>query len=872
MLEESTLLLNVIPKEIPPSDDYLWKEANFYKMIPQLDSEDNIYRGPSVVEVEPRKYLYLNLPNHKNYNIGKEQEIARGGEFIEKNGKEYVIFKDKEPRYDIFEEDAEPRYDIFEEDAEPRYDIFEDSEPPESKIELVNGIRSFINSVSLKRHLVGEHNDINNIFADAMGQSNYKVINDWVKQRSPHLAQSMRIILPLWQDILSKEGSTIEQLRSRDKSDYTIYEQIAENLLSIFYDAPTILPLLLVPGTPATKGFVLGFVNTAIKLTFHEAVRRKTVNTFDEFKQIFVRHALGESLQAGVQLGATFGLAPMLGITSKLPELFAQLVGFEFFAFMFGEEITKEKLLVDFAVFTSLGVAARGVGFGKRKRPHRLFTKNIELHKKAMETGKTSSEIIDDINRDPTMREDLESRNIEAFRSYKDPNRTNDIIDDYYRENAKSFESYKKTEMKIEKIQKAEVERLRLLLKAEKTGRVEVLKTDKEKIAKLENEYDKLHKDPEYIPTEFTEAEFLLHSKEDIVDFNRRLRIEVADLLTDLKSTKVQKLEKTIKKPALNFRKLIDKVKKKWNKKQHMESQDYFAGKGKAEESLVAYGNEAHPIKIDTKRSWRENLMIDWFDKLYPFRKINESIIRGKQVIGEKIDKDILSGAEELQLSTRAGVIADSFIQNGQTNFLNYTSTGESLSGILKNIKTPEHVRRLDDYLLARRALEEYAKDPNTKVIITKQKAERIVRRYDLLYKETAQKLYNYQNNLLQYLYDSGFISSNGLKAMRELSKNYVPWYFPKESMANPKGGTRAIYNPLKEKIGKTDKIISPLESIYKNTFVFVEMAHRNNALRIFIDEVYDFRKKGNSKFIPEIKRVKKKILKKTRSPTRSCF
>lgn len=866
----------------PFPENYLTKEAIFFNVEPIFDRIDKEWRWPSTVEVDKNKHLILKNANHVDYLALKNQKIGEGGVITEDNGKEYVEFKDKEVGDDIYEKDAKKKERqknmsdldrLLDNEVQRENDrAFKDSSGKETDNTISDLVNSYAKDETKPEKRFGR------MVQEAIGTSTYNEIYQQVKTHENQImAIWMRKVFPAMTALVERNEEYLKNTKPLDRESMAIHEQVAEQLLHIIADAHIIAPIMVLPLPSALKGYTLGFVNTGLKQTFAQARFKGDVNTWAEYADIFMKHVLANAHKSGVILGATFAAPGMIGGKSFLAQhIVLPYVVFETFSALYGERITWEKLVADGGVFAVLGSTAKISGIFTPKRSHRLYEKNTELIENAVKDGKLREEIQKDMQNDPTMMEDYYSHNKHEFRSYKKRDRND--IEEYYKQNQNEFESYAPVEAKIKRAKEIEQAKIDKLIE-EAAKKPEVLKTDKEKIEKLETELKKLKENPEYLPIEFAgERAFLLHTKKDIITFNKQLRVEVQDLLVDLKTPVLTRTQEDIAASAKTIKVAIEKAYKKITNIKWKIQEDYFKSPEKwpISEKKVLYGDEANPITIKTDRPWTENLMMDWFDKLYPFHQINNRIRkyrRGDTSMKLAEEKQLLTGAEELQLSSRSVQIADSFIQRGQSNFAGekYRRTGESLKEILKEIDAPYKIEQFDHYLIARRALEMYEKNPNVETIYTKNEAQQIYNSWHPRYKGVAEKLYKYQDNLLVYLHEANVLSKQGLKSMRDLNKNYVPWYTVKELSASPTTVLRnRIKDPFKEQVQTGEKIVSPVESIYKNTFHFVELAHRNNALLRFLDEVAVYKEKYGkeiaiSDFHKDIANIKKVVSKKER-------
>jgi len=161
------------------------------------------------------------------------------------------------------------------------------------------------------------------------------------------------------------------------------------------------------PAGPIGATVGAGFIPGTVRQMYISALEKGEVNTFEEWWKIFA--------EEGVKAGATE--AAQLVVASKLPsflgpvgqnyfgKLAAQVVGFEGTgAAIRGELPTKDELIYSTGFFAAFGLGEAGI------------RKAIEQTKK---TGKKPAEIYEDTIVDPTIREDIASKNIEIARTYE---------------------------------------------------------------------------------------------------------------------------------------------------------------------------------------------------------------------------------------------------------------------------------------------------------------------------------------------------------------------------------------------------------------------------------------------------------------------
>lgn len=174
----------------------------------------------------------------------------------------------------------------------------------------------------------------------------------------------------------------------------------------------------------------------------------------------------------------------------------------------------------------------------------------------------------------------------------------------------------------------------------------------------------------------------------------------------------------------------------------------------------------------------------------------------------------------------------DHFIERGPFDFRTLKPEGTpGLAQILAPFRDDLH--NLDAYLTAQRALEMRSQGLESGVPEADARQAIATLSRDPKYAKAAQQLDAYQEALLRYLRDSGMVTPEGYQAMRDLNRAYVPFYREMDAMlaAQGQGGGRTFANivqPVKTMTGSTRQIVSPTESILRNTYAFLNAAERN--------------------------------------------
>ena len=226
------------------------------------------------------------------------------------------------------------------------------------------------------------------------------------------------------------------------------------------------------------------------------------------------------------------------------------------------------------------------------------------------------------------------------------------------------------------------------------------------------------------------------------------------------------------------------------------------------------------------RKSWWSSFYTNILDSLYPIRQAVEAMQKksGKALRTEE-NAHVLA-----QLFSGWTGKADAFLNKGTFDAATLEPIGESLKAILKPIEG-----KLDDlrvYLVARRVVEKTGQGMETGIDIDDAKTA-IAELETQELKQVAERIYAYQDEVLNYLRDSEYLNDEQYELIKKMNENYVPFYrIQDETGGGRKGGggkTMAdLWNPVKKMKGSAREIIDPLESIVKNTFTFINLAERN--------------------------------------------
>jgi len=223
-------------------------------------------------------------------------------------------------------------------------------------------------------------------------------------------------------------------------------------------------------------------------------------------------------------------------------------------------------------------------------------------------------------------------------------------------------------------------------------------------------------------------------------------------------------------------------------------------------------------------------LKTQFLDDIYP----------AKRLVAEAFDIPI-SAVENLKdernlyraLRVLKGAVGkgDVFVLHETFNAKTLDKINGSLRDILKQLPNEEAYREFNDYLIARRALEKTAQNIETGI----NSGDAIAVEEDLKpkYGKLAKELDKYNDSLLNYAKDSGLLSAQQYKAIKENNVLYTPFQRviePKKGGIASGGGRLQAGKPIKRMKGSTRDIIAPVESIIKNTYAIILNAEKNLA------------------------------------------
>jgi len=173
------------------------------------------------------------------------------------------------------------------------------------------------------------------------------------------------------------------------------------------------------------------------------------------------------------------------------------------------------------------------------------------------------------------------------------------------------------------------------------------------------------------------------------------------------------------------------------------------------------------------------------------------------------------------------------YVWNEENKKWEMNTVGKSFKEITQPIYNEGQEYAFDGYLVAKRAIS-IAEQKKMNVGVTYDDAVQAVKEWDQRYPHFAQvqkELVAFNEGVLDYIIEAGLITKEKAALFRKMNDNYVPLFKVIEA-AGSQGFFGSGYADISEKIkrmkGSEEQIISPLESIVKNTFSLVQAADAN--------------------------------------------
>jgi len=178
------------------------------------------------------------------------------------------------------------------------------------------------------------------------------------------------------------------------------------------------------------------------------------------------------------------------------------------------------------------------------------------------------------------------------------------------------------------------------------------------------------------------------------------------------------------------------------------------------------------------------------------------------------------------------------FVNRGTMDFHTGNVNGPSLKEALSEITGDQkQLEDFDAYIAAKHALE--LEKVGKQHGFERADIRAVVEQFDKQYAPVLKRLMAYQNRILQYAIDGGYIAEDTAKVWRKLYENYVPFYrvmeagFGEPAGAKGRGMRRGLVQGevVKRLKGSQRPIYSPLQNIIQSTSMLIQATDKNRVM-----------------------------------------
>lgn len=222
----------------------------------------------------------------------------------------------------------------------------------------------------------------------------------------------------------------------------------------------------------------------------------------------------------------------------------------------------------------------------------------------------------------------------------------------------------------------------------------------------------------------------------------------------------------------------------------------------------------------------------------------------------QKMADDISPLAEEEKFYQLARLTRGSYgrahqaIANSTFDFNTLANKGPGLKHVLNPVK--DDLRGFEEFAVAMRDVELHGRGINPGVPLADAQAK--IAAAPQHFRSALNDLHQYQDDILQYVRDSGLLSDDAYTAMKAANQHYVPFnrLQPGGADLHTSNSNLKTFSPIKGIKGSDKDILSPIETIIRNTHYMMDLAEKNHALNALIDAT---QARGMSSVVKPVKR-----------------
>lgn len=215
----------------------------------------------------------------------------------------------------------------------------------------------------------------------------------------------------------------------------------------------------------------------------------------------------------------------------------------------------------------------------------------------------------------------------------------------------------------------------------------------------------------------------------------------------------------------------------------------------------------------------------NWVDDLAPINRAIKNITGG-EAIKDTENAYILHRLAKTSGVGKAEVAFEKGVVDAQGNII-----GKGMNDILKPVA--DDFEEFIGYAVAKRAKELEQRGIQTGMDVGS--VDKVLQKFEgnKVFNDALDELYGFQDTVLLELQKSGMITEEAFNSIKEMNKNYIPFY---RVMENASGVGPSKGQPIKRIKGSEKDILNPINSIMKNTYAIYNIIDKNNANRALFD------------------------------------
>lgn len=258
--------------------------------------------------------------------------------------------------------------------------------------------------------------------------------------------------------------------------------------------------------------------------------------------------------------------------------------------------------------------------------------------------------------------------------------------------------------------------------------------------------------------------------------------------------------------------------------------------------SSISYSDKKSSL-AERAKDGLERTYKHWVDDLYPVEKLEKMVEKSGVKIAIKDKASTL-----MMLNRGSAGKGKAFLEWGTFGFNPYSKNaengkyeverkGKSFKEITQAIYQNGQEAEFDAYLAAKRSLALY-QDRGIIQPISQEVAKATIKEQEQKHPhfvKAQEELVKFQDAVIDYITEAGMIAKENVQLMRQMNRDYVPLFKVMENAAasgQMGKGYANLQSGLKKIKGSELQIISPMESIVKNTYSLIQAADANSAMQ----------------------------------------